>query len=102
MRTTKAQSSLHITSICYSRNFKTLVSSADQAGLSLTWWEPPKTGFLVTRLKCDVDVPYLITVRIEVCEYICSIGLILKIIVVYQIENISPFKKDLHLTIFMT
>ena len=28
-----------------------LASVADQAGLSLTWSETPKTGFLVTRLK---------------------------------------------------
>ena len=27
-----------------------LVSVAEQAGLSLTWSQPPKTGFLVTRL----------------------------------------------------
>ena len=29
-----------------------LVSSAEQAGLSLNWLRTPKTGFLVTRLKC--------------------------------------------------
>ena len=33
------------------QNFKTLaISVAEQAGLSLTWSETPKTGFLVTRL----------------------------------------------------
>ena len=29
-----------------------LVSVVEQAGLSLTWSETPKTGFLVTRLMC--------------------------------------------------
>ena len=29
-----------------------LASVAAQAGLSLTWWKTPKTGFLVTRLIC--------------------------------------------------
>ena len=28
-----------------------LASSAAQAGLCLTWWQTPKTGFLVMRLK---------------------------------------------------
>ena len=27
-----------------------MVSVAEQAGLGLTWWETPKTGFLVTGL----------------------------------------------------
>ena len=35
---------------CYSRNFKTLVSSAEQAGLSLNLSQTPMTGFLVTWL----------------------------------------------------
>ena len=34
----------------YSRIFKTLVSSAEQTGLSLTWSQTTKTGFLVTKL----------------------------------------------------
>ena len=29
-----------------------LASVAEQRGLSLTWSKTPKTGFLVTRLKC--------------------------------------------------
>ena len=34
---------------CYALTFKTeLVSVAEQAGLSLTWSQPPKTDFLVT------------------------------------------------------
>ena len=44
MRTTKAQISLRI-----------LASVAAQAGLSLPWSQTPKTGFLMTRLKCLLD-----------------------------------------------
>ena len=32
-----------------------LVSEAEQAGLSLTWSQTPKTGFLVTWFICDSD-----------------------------------------------
>ena len=32
-----------------------LVSVAAQAGLCLTWSQTPKTGFLVTRLKCKIQ-----------------------------------------------
>ena len=35
-----------------------LVSVAEQAGLSLTWLETPKTGFLVTRLIYIVQPVY--------------------------------------------
>ena len=39
----------------YIQNFKTLVRPlAQQSGLSLTWSQTPKTGFLVTRLKLGV------------------------------------------------
>ena len=31
-----------------------LVSVAEQAGLSLTWSQTPKTGFLVTRFICEI------------------------------------------------
>ena len=31
-----------------------LASVAAQAGLSLPWLQTPKTGFLETRLKCDI------------------------------------------------
>ena len=43
-----------------------LASVAAQVGLSLTWPETPKTGFLVTRLICDLShcrdskIPYLL------------------------------------------
>ena len=33
-----------------------LASVAEQAGLSVTWSETPKTDFLVTRLKCKLSV----------------------------------------------
>ena len=32
-----------------------IASVAEQAGLSFTWSKPPKTGFLVTRLKYSWD-----------------------------------------------
>ena len=33
-----------------------VASVAVQTGLSLNWSKPPKTGFLVTRLKCGINV----------------------------------------------
>ena len=33
-----------------------LISVAEQAGLSLTWSQPPKTGFLVTWHICVNDI----------------------------------------------
>ena len=43
-----------------------LVSVAEQAGLSVTCSQTPKTGFLVTRLKytvltCTVDITFFLT-----------------------------------------
>ena len=35
-----------------------LASVAEQAGLSLTWSETPKTGFLVAWLKCNTTTTY--------------------------------------------
>ena len=34
------------------------VSVAEQSGLSLTWSETPKTGFLMMKLICDYFMPY--------------------------------------------
>ena len=33
---------------------------AEQAGLSLTWWQTPKTGFLVTRLKSYLSIVWFV------------------------------------------
>ena len=37
-----------------------LASVAAQAGLSITWSKTPSTGFLVTRLNCDLTSFFLV------------------------------------------
>ena len=47
-----------------------LISSAEQAGLSLTWSEIPKTGFLMTRLISRQRTTKML-IRLEMRRIIC-------------------------------
>ena len=50
----------------------TYLLSAEQAGLSLTWSQPPKTGFLMTRLKLQTVMLVQYDKRILSHGSVCS------------------------------
>ena len=47
-----------------------LPSVAPQAGLGLTWSKTPKTGFLMTRLICELDMPT--AYQLEECQVVVN------------------------------